>query len=313
MKIEKNKIVFGSVLALIVIFIVAYSFLVLGKDEEQSPELKQTLVPELKQEQEDFKTKLDAVNALKEVRETTTPSIYDEKYLDSMGYYDPELPERQKGKILDSIYKHTSSHYSENDFQYDLNEEQNFASQSNQRAVRQQEEVSTSISAKEMALEHQLFYASSPESNDKLTPGNNAQADIRVEVDGDQVVQAGYRLKMRLSEETTINNIKIPANTPVYGFIRFQPNRALIEIENIANSPVKLKAFDLQDGSEGIYVENNIRADARKEVIDDIVQDINVAGIPQIAGLKQLFQRDNRNVKVQVTNNYKLILKSVRQ
>ena len=87
----------------------------------------------------------------------------------------------------------------------------------------------------------------------------------------------------------------------------------MIEIENLAHHPVKLKAYDLQDGSEGIYVENNIRADARKEVVDDIIQDINVAGIPQVGGLKQLFQKNIRNVKVQITDNYKLILKSVRQ
>lgn len=311
MKIEKNKIVFGSVLALVVIFIVAYSMLVLGGDEEKSPQLKQTLVPELQQEQEDFKSRLDAVNALKEVRETTTPSIYDEKYLDSMGYYDPELPERQKEEILDSIYGVTGSHYSEYDFQNDFEEEEIYYSEESE--VEQQETLSPAISAKEMELEHQLFYASNPGVNDNYFLAGNTEDEILVEVDGDQVVQAGYRLRMRLSEEATINNIKIPANTPLYGFIRFQPNRALIEIENIAHHPVKLNAYDLQDGSEGIYVENNIKADAKKEVIDNIIQDINVAGIPQIGGIKQLFQRNNRNVKVQVTNKYKLILKSVRQ
>ncbi|WP_373060000.1 conjugative transposon protein TraM [Zunongwangia sp. H14] len=311
MKIDKKKVVFGSVLALILIFIAVYSMLILGEDEEESPQLKQTLVPELQQEQEDFKSRLDAVNALKEVRETTTPSIYDEKFLDSMGYYDPELPERQKGEMLDSIYRSSGSHYAEYDFQNDFYEEESYDPEENQ--VEQQEPVSTAVAAKEMGLEHQLFYASNPEVNPIIPSAGNTEEEILVEVDGDQVVQAGYRLRMRLSEEATLNNIPVPANTPVYGFIRFQPNRALIEIENIAHHPVKLKAYDLQDGSEGIYVENNIRADASKEVIDDIIQDINVAGIPQIGGIKQLFQRNNRNVKVQVTNNYKLILKSVRQ
>ena len=73
--------------------------------------------------------------------------------------------------------------------------------------------------------------------------------------------------------------------------------------------PVQLKAYDLQDGSEGIYVENNLRADATREVIDDLVQDINIAGMPQVNGIKKVFQRDNRNIKVTVTNTYKLILK----
>src|SRR5690606_29954497 len=62
---------------LILIFLFAYTMWVFGGDEE-SAEIKQTLIPELEQEQSDFKSKYDAVNALKEVRETTPPSIYDE-------------------------------------------------------------------------------------------------------------------------------------------------------------------------------------------------------------------------------------------
>jgi hypothetical protein len=96
----------------------------------------------------------------------------------------------------------------------------------------------------------------------------------------------------------------------VYGFISFQTNRALIDIENINHHPVRLKAYDLQDGSEGIYVENSFRADASREVIDDVIQDINVAGLPQVGGIKKVFQRNNKNITVTITNNYKLILKA---
>lgn len=308
MKIDKKKIVFGSVLAVIVLFIVAYSMLIFGGDVDEPSQLKDTLVPELQQEQEDFNSRLDAVNALKEVRETNTPSIYDEKYLDSMGYYDPEFQERQKEKILDSIYENNSANYSEFSYHNDYQEE--FMLDTEEIEVVQDEPFSSQTSSKELGLIHQLFYASNPEI-DNGYPIQDTTADaILVEVDGDQVVKSGYRLKMRLMQEAMINNIKFPANTPVYGFIRFQPNRALIEIENIDHYPVKLKVYDMQDGSEGIYVENSIRAQVGQEVIDDIIQDINVAGVPQVGGLKQLFQKNNRNVKVQVTNNYKLILKT---
>lgn len=308
MKIDKKKIVFGAVLATIVIFIVAYSVLVFGGDSEEPSELKNTLVPELQQEQEDFKSKLDAVNALKEVRETTTPSIYDEKYLDSMGYYDPDFPQREKGRILDSIYEHNPINYEDYGFENEFNEEE-WEPQFEADIQEVPDASQTSPKPQEMGLAHQLFYATAPDVEMAKPIANNSAADILVEVDGDQVVQEGFRLKMRLIDSAMISNIQFPPNTPVYGFISFQPNRALIEIEHIAHYPVKLKAYDFQDGSEGIYVENNIRADAGKEVIGDIIQDINVAGVPQVGGLKQLFQRNNRNIKVQVTNNYKLILK----
>ncbi|MDT0691585.1 conjugative transposon protein TraM [Salegentibacter sp. F188] len=307
MKIDKKKIVFGAVLATIVLFIVAYSVLIFGGNSEEPSELKNTLVPELQQEQEDFKSKLDAVNALKEVRETTTPSIYDEKYLDSMGYYDTDFPQREKGRILDSIYEYNTN-YEDYGFENEYNQEEwETEFEAHTQAIPDASQASPK--PQEMGLAHQLFYATAPEIEIIKPIANNSAADILVEVDGDQVVQAGYRLKMRLKESAMVNNIQFPPNTPVYGFISFQPNRALIEIEHIAHYPVKLKAYDLQDGSEGIYVENNIRADASKEVIGDIIQDINVAGVPQVGGLKQLFQRNNKNIKVQVTNNYKLILK----
>lgn len=83
----------------------------------------------------------------------------------------------------------------------------------------------------------------------------------------------------------------------------------MIAIEHIGHKPVKLRAYDLEDGSEGIYIENSFRADARQQLIGDVVDDINVAGVPQVSGIKQLFRRNNRNVKVTVMDGYQLTLK----
>ena len=83
----------------------------------------------------------------------------------------------------------------------------------------------------------------------------------------------------------------------------------MIEIENIKHHPTRLKAFDLSDGSEGIYVQNNFRAEATTEVLDDIIGDINIPTVPQVGGVTKVLRRSNRNVKVTVLNNYKLILK----
>jgi len=159
-----------------------------------------------------------------------------------------------------------------------------------------------------MGLEHQLFFASSPKPNDIIIIGNTDEI-IYVVVDGDQVVKENSRLRMRLSKAAMINNKQMPKNTPVFGFISFQPNRALVEIENIKHHPTKLKAFDLQDGSEGIYIENNFRAEATNEVLDDIIGDINIPSIPQVGGITKVLKRNNRSLKVTVLNNYQLILK----
>ena len=306
MKIEKNKIVFAAVLAVIFIFLISYSMMVMGDDESENDNLEQTLVPDLDENQKEYDSKLDAINDLKEARETNAPSIYDEKLIDSLGFYDPDLPELEKERIIDSIYDAGKIQYSEKQYQ---NIGQKKVTQKNVQQIDSAEiKREQKIEAKELGLEHQLFFAASPKPNEFSILGTTDET-IYVVVDGDQIVMANTRLRMRLTKSALINGKQIPKNTFIFGFTSFQPNRALIEIENIKHHPTKLKAFDLLDGSEGIYVENNFRAEATTEVLDDIIGDINIPAVPQVGGITKVLRRSNRNVKVTVLNNYKLILK----
>ena len=306
MKVEKNKIVFATVLAVIFIFLISYSVMVMGDDDSENESLQQTLIPDLEENQKEYDSKLDAINDLKEVRENNAPSIYDEKLIDSLGFYDPDLPEREKERIVDSIYDAGKIRYSEKRYQ---NLGQRKVAQKSTKQIDSSEiKREQKIEAKELGLEHQLFFAASPKPNEFSIIGNTDET-IYVVVDGDQIVKANTRLRMRLTKAATINGKEMPKNTPIFGFISFQPNRALIEIENIKHHPTKLKAFDLSDGSEGIYVENNFRAEATTEVLDDIIGDINIPTVPQVGGISKVLRRNNRNVKVTVLNNYKLILK----
>jgi len=306
MKVEKNKIVFAAVLAVIFIFLISYSVMVMGDDDSENESLEQTLIPDLEENQKEYDSKLDAINDLKEVRENNAPSIYDEKLIDSLGFYDPDLPEREKERIVDSIYDAGKIRYSEKRYQ---NLGQRKVAQKSTKQIDSSEiKREQKIEAKELGLEHQLFFAASPKPNEFSIIGNTDET-IYVVVDGDQIVKANTRLRMRLAKTATINGKLMLKNTPIFGFISFQPNRALIEIENIKHHPTKLKAFDLSDGSEGIYVENNFRAEATTEVLDDIIGDINIPTVPQVGGISKVLRRNNRNVKVTVLNNYKLILK----
>ena len=306
MKLEKNKIVFVAVLALIFTFIISYSLLVMGEDDDKNQKLHQTLIPNLDENQKEYDSKLEALNDLKEVRENNAPSIYDEKLIDSLGFFDPNYLEKEKQRIVDSIYAAGKIQYSEKKYQ-------NFGKKKVARKQKQHIDSAEikrdqKIQAKEISLEHQLFFAAAPKPT-VTSMAANTDKSIPVVVDGNQIVKVNSRLRMRLSRATIINGKRMPKNTYVFGFISFQPNRVLIEIENINHHPTKLKAFDLQDGSEGIYIENNFRAEASNEVLDDMITDINIPTVPQISGIKKIFQRNNRNVKVTVLNNYKLILK----
>lgn len=306
MKVEKNKIVFAAVLVVIFIFLISYSVMVMGDDKNENENLEQTLVPDLEENQKEYDSKLDAINDLKEVRENNAPSIYDEKLIDSLGFYDPDLPEREKERIVDSIYDAGKIQYSEK--RYQNFGQKKVAQKSTQQIDSAEIKREQKIEAKELGLEHQLFFAAAPKPNEFSIIGNTDET-IYVVVDGDQIVMANTRLRMRLTKAAIINGKQMNKNTPVFGFISFQPNRALIEIENINHHPTKLKAFDLEDGSEGIYVENNFRAEATREVMDDVIGDINIPSLPQVGGLTQVFRRNNRRVKVTVINNYRLILK----
>ncbi len=275
-------------------------------DETETENLNQTLVPELEENQKEYDSKLDAINDLKEVRETNAPSIYDEKLIDSAGIYNPDLPQLEKQRTVDSIYRANRIEYSERSTRIASRRTrvENVKPNIDSAEVLQEQK----IKAKELGLEHQLFFAAAPKINEHTILGNTDET-IGVFVDGDQVVQANSRLRMRLTEATFINGKLMPAHTPVFGFISFQPNRALIAIENINHHPTSLKAFDLQDGSEGIYVENNFRAEVTTEVLDDVIGDINIPSVPQVSGITQVFRRRNRNVKVTILNNYRLLLK----
>lgn len=306
MKIEKNKMVFATVMAVIVLFLVAYTLMVMDDGKSESEHLKQTLVPPLEETQKQYKSKLDALNDLKDVRETNAPSIYDEKLMDSLGYYDRDLPEREKERIVDSIYSAGKINYSERSYQVlgERKPETKKVQEIDSTEIKREQK----IEAKELGLEHQLFFAASPKPDDNSVIGTTDET-IHVVVDGDQVVKTNSRLRMRLTKAAVINNRKLPKNTLVFGFISFQPNRAMINIENIQHQSTKLKAYDLQDGSEGIYIENNFRAEATDEVVDDIIGDINIPSVPQVGGISKVLKRHNRSVKVTVLNNYQLILK----
>jgi hypothetical protein len=303
-KVEKNKLVFAVIILIIIAFLVSYYFLFIGGSKAEDDTLKQTSVPVLEENQKIYDSKLEAVNDLKEVRETNAPSIYDEKFIDSLGYYDPELSEKQKERIIDSIYTLGESRYAAI---YSSKEERPNPVLI-QKIDTHETQAKRKIEAKEIGLEHQLFFASNPQENEFLSSSTTV-SEIPVVVDGTQVVKTNSRIRLRITKRTMIENKEIQKNTPVFGFISFQANRVLIKIENINSYPTNLKAFDLQDGSEGIYVENNFRAEATTQVLDDLIGDINIPSVPQVTGITKILKRQNRNVKVTILNNYKMILK----
>lgn len=319
MKVEKNKIVFASVLVMVLVFIVSYSWLTFGKKEEQQLDANKIPVPKIEKAATQYQNRLEAVEAMKKEKNYTPPSLYDERYLDSTGSYDKNNLQKRKQALIDSIYFNEQ-------LVYETKEYQNIPLETsdNSLSARPHQKDSLPIpdikesdpdqeqerlnKAKAIALEQQLFFASEPNEN---SDQQELLSDpfILVTVDGDQKIRPNSRMQLRLNQRARIGGRYIEAHTKLYGFISFKPNRAIISIENMNHQPIQLSAYDLSDGSEGIYIENSFRAEATQQIIGDMVDEINITGVPQVSGLKSLFQKQNRQVKVFVHDGYQLYLR----
>lgn len=302
MKPQKNKIVFVLVLIGVVLFIVAYSILTFGKDKKTELKPDRIPMPDLEENQKVYESKMEALDALKEERETTAPQIYPDHMVDDKGYFNPDYMEYEKQRIIDSVY--SSGSLTPKREHMEVWKEMPSIEPETEPTHIKEPLPDSFITSEEMTLEQQLFFASRPKVlEDKTNLG------ILVEVDGKQVLRKNSRIRLRLVEPTTINGHRFLKYTVLFGTVRFQPNRTLLRITQIDHVPLQWEAYDLQDGLAGLYLENSLREEAAQEVVDDMVQDINIAGLPQVRGLKSVFQRRQRKQKVTVLDGHRLLLK----
>ncbi|WP_417887680.1 conjugative transposon protein TraM [Zunongwangia sp.] len=308
MKLEKKKIVMVLIVVSVVLFIVSYSIITFGKDEETNIDTHQIPLPNLGSDQKQYETKMEALESIKKEREINAPSVYDEELLDATGNYDPDLRDKEKRRMIDSIYSQGNIDYTNSTYRQEQSAPLPPASSQKDTLSKKIDKKEREAAAKEMGLEHQLFFASNPKENPN-TLSQNTDRQLYVQVDGTQTIKQHYRLRMRLSRAALIDGKQVPKNMLLYGFVSFKPNRALLTIEHIKGRPVSFEAYNLADGSEGIYIENSFREEVRRQVIGDVVDELEVPGVPQVSGIKQLFRRSNRQVKVTVLNGYQLLLK----
>lgn len=308
MKLEKNKIVMVLIIVCVVLFIVSYSIVTFGKEEETTVDDNQVPVPKLENSQKQYQSKLEALENLKEEREVNAPRVYDARLLDSTGKYDPGLMEKKKLRMIDSIYSQRQIGYTQRTYRQARSTPINNAPTKKNTLSKEAIKKELETAAKEIGLEHLLFFASNPKEN-PMTLHRKTDKQLYVRVDGTQTIKKHYRLRMRLVKPALIDGKQIPKNTLLYGFVSFKPNRTILNVEHIGGQMVEFEAYDLADGSEGIYIENSFREEVRRQVVGDVVDDIEIPGVPQVSGIKQLFRRSNRQVKVTVLDDYQLILK----
>lgn len=141
-----------------------------------------------------------------------------------------------------------------------------------------------------------------------------------------QTVVNGSTVKLRLVNDTYLNNVLIPKDNFVYGTAALNGERLTISINSIRfqNSvyPVSLSVFDL-DGMAGIYIPGAISRDVAKESADRAMQGVSLnsydsswevqAASVGIETAKNLFSKKVKLIKVTVKAGYQILLQDQKQ
>ncbi|MDX1315869.1 MAG: conjugative transposon protein TraM [Eudoraea sp.] len=93
----------------------------------------------------------------------------------------------------------------------------------------------------------------------------------------DQFILPGNRVTLILREDIQHNGRRFPKNTFVYATANIQGSRILLEVTNLANTPMALTAIDQEDGMVGLH---NKRAG---ELLEEFKADIQYQGIDELS------------------------------
>lgn len=298
MKTSKNKIVFGGVLLVILLFLVGYTYQILG-DNLEAQTLSAPTLPRWEESGESFETKKEAVDAIRDEREKHLPSPYPDHMIDEKGYFNPDYMELEKNRIIDSIYD-------QEDFR--ISAPSTSVESSESRALKYEGNMSSQVltsatTSEELGLEHQLFFASH-------SGGRNSKVIATAQILGTHTLRKDSRVPLKIARNAGDNQKRVSVDMVAWGRISFGANRVYITLSELGGKPVALEAYDLQDGLRGIYLENSFRAEATSEVLRDAASSINVPGLPQVRGLKNVFRRRQQNIKVTLLDGHTFYLKS---
>jgi conjugative transposon TraM protein len=156
------------------------------------------------------------------------------------------------------------------------------------------------------------------EASTETVPSNTIEAVVNE----DEVLVSGSVIKLRLTSDAFIKNVKIPAGNFVFGVVTLNGERLEIEINSIRSGnsvyPVKMEVYDM-DGLSGIYIPGAITRDVAKQSADNSLQTMQLTTLDPsltaqatsagISTIKNLLSKKVKLVKVMVKAGYKILLK----
>ena len=156
------------------------------------------------------------------------------------------------------------------------------------------------------------FFNSKQQNSVSNSAQNQQQSEqlIYASIKGDHLrLRNNSRVTLILPKETIINGQVYKKNTLIYAQATFNQNRVNLSINNINQVPLKIKAYDAEDGNLGLQVDRSLVAETSAEVAKDGADEIDVNGVPLGNTIKSLFKRKQQEPKIDLLNNQRLILK----
>lgn len=159
-----------------------------------------------------------------------------------------------------------------------------------------------------------FFNGASKVKETQAKPAKNTDNMIYACIHENQQVTDGSRVKIRLTKQALIEDKTYPANTIIYGIASIKPNRMLISIAKINQQDIALEIFDAEDSNQGIYVLTpNLNEALKKELQQETLDDDDLRKIPFSKSLKNIFSKKIQQEKINLLNNYKLIIKPIQK
>lgn len=138
-----------------------------------------------------------------------------------------------------------------------------------------------------------------------------------------QRVVNGSTVKLRLTQDVTINGILLPKDNFVFGTAQLSGERLKIHIEDIRCEdsiyPIDLTVYDL-DGMEGIYVRGAITRDAVKQSADRNIATLGISSLDPSLGAqaasagievaKNLLSKKVKLIEVTLKAGYQVLLQN---
>ncbi|THD67627.1 conjugative transposon protein TraM [Robertkochia marina] len=277
MKLSRNKLIYLSIVASVLIFIIGYGISVLHSEEANDP-LRSPEIPMSTSHDSQFKDRLEAIDQIKEERELVLPEIYPWES-DSI-VATPEL------RIVQDTL-----------LQMDYSE---------LRAITQRETIRDVSDLPVKDTEEPRPFKKNEGIFTSIFIQDTRTTVLKAMVYSTQKIRSGSRLKLSISIDRWGQGDKAFPQM-VYGICKVNGSRVHVEV--LMDDGQRWIAYDSQDHEKGIYVRTTKQQKITDGMAREVSTEIQIPGVPLVPRIGNLFRQRNPGGAVLLYDQFEFILK----